>query len=149
MRSISSRLRTSQDRARVRSAWPIRTRAASALAASRESKTTLAPRSENKRARDSPIPIEPPVTTTTFPEISMLVLLDFGAIVSQALAYNRDHPYWRMFEAPASIVSPECRAISRHTLAAAQIRASLQRSDLRMSGEKNALRHRAGEGRGR
>src|SRR5215472_2879229 len=149
MRSISSRLRTSQDRARVRSAWPIRTRAASALAASRESKTTLAPRSANRRARDSPIPIEPPVTTTTSPEISMLVLLDFDAIVSQALAYNREHPYWRVFEALASTVSPACRAISRHTLAAPHIRAAVQRADLRMSGEQNALRHRAGESRAR
>src|SRR5438445_10667263 len=64
----------SQDSATVRSGHPIRVRAASARPASRDSSTTLAPASAKILARASPIPIEAPVTTTTFPTSSMLGL---------------------------------------------------------------------------
>ena len=78
-RSISSRLRTSQARASVRSEWPTRWRAASARLASRDSNTTLAPSSAKTLAIASPIPMEAPVTTTTFPSISMATLVSRAA----------------------------------------------------------------------
>src|SRR5271168_1519086 len=70
-RSTSSRWRTSQNMASVRSPCPTRPRAASTRPASRDSITTLAPRSAKIFAIASPIPMEAPVTTTTFPESSI------------------------------------------------------------------------------
>src|SRR4051812_353192 len=64
----------SHENAAVRSWKPIRLRAASARDESRDSKTILAPCSANSLEIASPIPIEAPVTTTTFPASSMLAL---------------------------------------------------------------------------
>src|ERR1700683_885999 len=71
---MSSEERPSRDNAAVRSRQPMRTRAASARAESRDSRTTLAPSSANNLAIASPMPIEAPVTTTTCPTSSMLAL---------------------------------------------------------------------------
>jgi len=54
------------------------------LAASRDNSTMLAPCSEKMRAIASPIPIEAPVTTTTFPASSM------SGFYSAAEAKSRD-----------------------------------------------------------
>ena len=55
----------------VRSGLPMRCRASSARATSRDSNTTFAPLSANILAIASPMPIEAPVTTTTLPVISI------------------------------------------------------------------------------
>ena len=55
----------------VRSVCPARARAASARPVSRDRKTTFAPFCTNNFAMASPMPIEAPVTTATFPLSSM------------------------------------------------------------------------------
>ncbi len=93
-RSISSRLRTSQARASVRSVCPTRWRAASARLASRESNTTLAPSSAKTLAIASPIPMEAPVTTTTFPAISMATLVSCGGRQVNAGKFSVSSSQW-------------------------------------------------------
>src|SRR4029077_792315 len=96
MRSISSEFRTSPDNATVRSGQPIRIRAASARPASRDSMTTLAPCATKILVRASPIPIDAPVTTTTFPSSSMPGLYPprhgksrLRSDVLQSMSYNQ------------------------------------------------------------